>query len=493
VALPDLMDLIRHDPRRSLVVRAVAGEPGGALPDVEALWRKPLFRVEAGGVAQPGRFSLEDVLDRNRAMLVVDDGAGGQPVDVVFPSMVIVTSEPLPGGAAFAKFLRERVAHAFGDAMESGRPFDVRLMASPSAEHPVTAWIGYGVHAPGQGQATPRGAVTVLAADGAPIGEPEFVDGVAGGLYPGQRMFAFSRSEAMGPVTHPDLPSGIVLALGHPPGAGRGLASSLPPLEVHALSGDPEAASIEAQPAALPADASADIRFDLTGVKAQRGRVRLLSIEVSLDNRPSRLRAHQPPGVALKLVGFALPDVFGGRRMVRWWMDRTAGGQFRHSALLAERDSVVVQGRSARVYRRDELRYDRRSGESFQVERASFAGQRRSLLLTESALGYIALPTALRSAVAGPSDGGEAGWPVNWCGEGVTVQFADGATARLDALYDIAPLGQVGGNPQGFETHGGADLWRLDGAKPSPAGQATWPPGSRLVVGPLVVEVVGGG
>ncbi len=492
MALPDLMDLIRHDPRRSLVVKAVAGEPGGALPDIETLWRKPVFRVTAGGMAESGKFSLEDVLDRNRAMLVVDDGAGGQPMDVVFPSMVIVTSEPLPGGAAFAKFLRDRVGQAFGDAMEAGRPFDVRLMVSASAEHPVTAWIGYGVHAPGQGQATPRGSVAVLAADGAPIGEPEFADGVAGGLYPGQRMLAFSRSEAMGPVTHPDLPAGVMFALGHPPSGTRGLASSLPPLQAQALSADPEAASVEVQPVALPSQSAADIRFDVTGVKAQRGRVKLLSIEVALDSRASRLRAAAPAGVSLKLIGFAVREQFGGRRMVRWWLDRTSGGLFRHSAMLSERDSVVVQGRSARVYRRDELRYERRSGESFSVERVSFEGERRSLLIADNALGHIALPQGRRTAVAGLSDGGEEGWPVNWCGEGVTVQFGDGTTARLDSLYDIAPLGLVGGNPQGFETSGGADLWRLDGGKASPAGEATWPPGSRLVVGPLVVEVAGG-
>ena len=355
------------------------------------------------------------------------------------------------------------------------------------------AWIGYAVHAPGQGLTNPRGAVTVLAADGQAIGEPEFADGVPGGLYPGQRMLAFSRSDAMGPVTHPDLPAGLVFALGHPPGGTRGIGSSLPPLAAHAMTSDPEAASVEAQPVALPTSSRSDIRFDVTAVQAGRGRVRLLSIDVAVDNRPSRLLAQAPAGLSLRLVGFAVRETFGGRRMVRWWMDRTSGGTFRHSAMLSERDSVVVQGRTARLYRRDELRYERRGGEAFSVERVSFEGERRSLLLSENALGYIALPDIRRTAFAGPADGGAEGWPVNWCGEGVTVQFGDGATVRLDMLYDIAPLGLVGGNAGGFETHGGADLWMLDGGKAKPAGQATWPPGSRIVVGPLVVEVAGGG
>jgi hypothetical protein len=493
LALPDLMDLIRHDPRRSLVIRAVAGEPGGALPDVEAMWRKALFTVYAGGVAQSGKFSLEDVLDRNRAMMLVDDGAGGQPVDIIFPSLVIVTTEPLPGGAAFAKFLRDRVTQTFSDAMEDGRGFDVRLMVSQAAEHPISVYLGYGVHAPAEGQTTPRGVVSVLAADGAIIGEPEFGDGVAGGVYGGQRMLAFSRSETMSPVTHPDLPAGVVFALGHPPGAGaKGLASSLPPLAVYALSGDPDAASIEVQPAALPSGSKADIRYDITGVKAQRGRVKLCSIDLTLDNRPSRLMAQQPPGLCLKLAGFAIREQFGGRKALRYWIDRTAGGAFRHSAMLAERDSVVVQGRNPRVYRRDELRYERKSAEVFTVDRISFEGDRRSVITFDTGFGFLAMPPSTRTAVAGPSDGGESGWAVNWCGEGITVQLNNGQTARLDSLYDITPLGVVGSNAQGFETHGGADLWVLDAGKAKPAGQVTWPVGTRLVIGPLVVDVTGG-
>ncbi len=491
MALPDLMDLIRHDPRASLVVRATAGDPGGAMPDVQTLWRKPVFRVEAGGVARAGKFSLEDLLDRHRAMTVVDDGAGGQPVDTIFPSMVIVTAEPLPGGAAFQRFLRDRVTQAFGAAMEDGRGFDVRLATDPAAEHPVTAWIGYGVHAPAEGQGGPRGAVTILAADGAPIGEPEFADGAAGGLYAGQKMLAFSRNAALTPVTHPDLPAGVVFALGHAPGgAGRGLASGLPPLAVLAPGGDPEAASVEAQSSPLPSRTAADLRFDVSAVKAGRGRVRLLSIEVALDSRPSRLLAEPPAGPSLRLVGFAIRESFGGRRMVRWWMDRTIGGQFRHSAMLAENDSVVVQGRSVRIYRRDMLRYERRGGEGFSVERVGFGGERRSLLIAEAPLGHVALPPGRRSAFAGPSDGGLESWPLNWCGEGVTVQFGDGGTARLDMLHDMQPLGIVGGNAGGLETHGGGDLWVLDAGKARPAGTVTWPPGSRLAIGPLVFDVV---
>jgi hypothetical protein len=50
----------------------------------------------------------------------------------------------------------------------------------------------------------------------------------------------------------------------------------------------------------------------------------------------------------------------------------------------------------------------------------------------------------------------------------------------------------VGGNAQGFETHAGEDLWVIENGKAQPAGRATHPVGSRLVVGPLVVDVVGG-
>ena len=87
MALPDLMDLIRHDPRRSMVIRAVAGTPGSAMPDVETLWRKAVFTAESAGTPLSGKFSLEDLLERRKVIALVDDGSGenlpesGAPAD----------------------------------------------------------------------------------------------------------------------------------------------------------------------------------------------------------------------------------------------------------------------------------------------------------------------------------------------------------------------------------------------------------------------------
>jgi hypothetical protein len=494
MALPDLMDLIRHDPRGALVIRAVAGDPGGKAPDVETLWRKPVFTVEAGGAPLSGKFSLEDVLDRNRALILVDDGAGGQPVDVIFPSLIVVTNEPMPGAAAFAKFLRDRMVQAFTDVMEDGARVEILTAVNHSAEHPVTVYLGYGVHAPSAANPVTQGKVSIIAADGEPMGEPELPGGAAAGIYPRQRMLAFARSDKIAAATHPDAPSGVLLALGHMPGStARGSGIGLPPLTAIATTGDPDAASVEARPALLPAGSTADIRFDVTGVRAQRGRVKLCSVDVTLDDRPSRLHA-QPvkSAVQLKLVGFAIRESFGGKRVTRFWIDRTAGGHLRHSAMLAERDSIVVQSRSARVYRRDELRYERRSAEKLDVRRISFDGaQRTVILLQDGAFGYIAPPQGSLTAAAGSMAGGDGVWPLNWCGEAVTLQFGPGQTARLDAVFDQVNIGLVGANAQGFETHAGEDLWTLAEGTAAAAGRATHPPGTVLVIGPLVVEVTG--
>jgi hypothetical protein len=495
MALPDLMDLIRHDPRGALVVRAVAGDPGGKAPDVETLWRKPVFAVEAGGAALSGKYSLEDVLDRNRALVMVDDGAGGQPVDVIFTSLVIVTSEPMPGAGAFSKFLRDRISLAFGDVMEDGARIEIATAVSHSAEHPVTVYLGYGVHAPSAANPVASGRIELFGADGEPMGEPELPGGAAAGVYPRQRMLAFGRSERLAAAVHPDLPGGVLLCLGHMPGSpARGSGGGLPPLAAIPIASDPDAASVEARPAPLPPGSTADIRFDVTGVRAQRGRIRLCSVDLTLDARPSRLLA-QPlaNGPQLKLAGFAIRDNYAGKLVTRFWIDRTAGGVLRHSSMLAERDSIVVQGRGARVYRRDEMRYERRSAETFDIARLSFDGSQRTVVtLADGAFGYIALPTAALTAAAGPTAGGDGVYALNWCGEAVTAQLGGGATERLDALMETIQIGLVGGNPQGFETHSGEDLWVLNGGKASPAGRATWPVGSRLVVGPLVVDVVGG-
>jgi hypothetical protein len=495
MALPDLMDLIRHDPRGALVVRAVAGEPGSKAPDVETLWRKPVFSVEAGGAALSGKFSLEDVLDRNRALMMVDDGAGGQPVDVIFPSMIVVTSEPMPGAGAFAKFLRDRITQSFSDVMEDGSRIEIATAVNHSAEHPVTVYIGYGVHAPTAANPVAQGKVELIGADGEPMGEPELPGGAAAGIYPRQRMLAFGRSERLAAAVHPDLPPGIQLVLGHMPGtSGRGSGGGLPPLTAIPLVADPDAASIEARQAPLPTGATADIRYDVTGVRAQRGRVKLCSVDVTLDSRPSRLHAQQlAKGPQLRLAGFAIRDSYGGRRATRFWIDRTAGGTLRHSAMLAERDSIVVQGRSARVYRRDELRYERKTADAFSVNRISFDGTKRTVItLDDGAFGYIALPTSRLTAAAGPTAGGDGVFAIGWCGEAITAQFGGGGTERLDVLCDPLSIGLVGGNAQGFETHAGEDLWMIEDGKALPAGTATHPVGSRLVIGPLVVDVVGG-
>jgi hypothetical protein len=496
MALPDLMDLIRHDPRGALVVRAVAGEPGGKAPDVETLWRKPVFAVEAGGAALSGKFSLEDILDRNRALVMVDDGAGGQPVDVVFPSLIVVTSEPMPGAGAFGKFLRERITQAFSDVMEDGARIEIATAVNHSAEHPVTVYLGYGVHAPAASNPVAHGRIELSGADGEPMGEPELPGGAAAGVYPRQKMLAFGRSERLAAATHPDLPAGVLLVLGHMPGASvRGSGGGLPPLAAIPLAADPEAASVEARPAPLPAGSAADIRYDVTGVRAQRGRVKLCSVDVSLDARPSRLQA-QPltRGPMLRLAGFAIRDSYGGRRATRFWIDRTAGGTLRHSAMLAERDSIVVQGRNFRIYRRDEMRYERKTADQFTVSRIAFDGAQRTLVtLDDGAFGYIALPGGRLTAAAGPTAGGDGVFAINWCGEAISVQFGGSAVERLDALCEPLPIGLIGGNPQGFETHGGEDLWMINEGKAAPAGTATHPVGSRLVVGPLVVDVVGGG
>jgi hypothetical protein len=494
MALPDLMDLIRHDPRREMVVRAVAGDPGSKAPDAETLWRKPVFTVEAGGEAQSGKFSLEDIIDRNRALIMVDDGAGGQPVDVIFPSLIIVSNEAMPGAAAFAKFLRDRITQAFSDVMEDGARIEISTSVNQAAEHPVTVYLGYGVHAPSSSNPVAQGKVEVIAADGEHMGEPELPGGAAAGVYPRQRMLAFARNDKLAAAIHPDLPAGVLLALGHMPGSSaRGSGAGLPPLSAIVIASDPDAASVEARPALLPQGSTADIRYDVTAVRAQRGRVKLCSIDLTLDDRPSRLLAQPPAGpIHLKLVGFAIREAYSGKRVTRFWIDRTAGGHLRHSAMLAERDSIVVQGRSARIYRRDELRYERRSAEKINVSRVSFDGSQRSVLtLDDAAFGFIAAPAAPLTAAAGSTAGGDGTWPLNWCGEAVTLQFGPGRTERLDQVFDQANIGLIGGNAQGFETHAGEDLWVLADGKAKPAGRATHPAGSILVVGPLVLEVAG--
>jgi hypothetical protein len=493
MALPDLMDLIRHDPRRSMVIRAVAGTPGSSMPDVETLWRKAVFTAESAGVPLSGKFSLEDLLERKKGIALVDDGSGGQPVDVIFTSLVILTTEALAGSAAFAKFLTDRIMQRFGDLMQEGNSVTIQFGVTAATEHPVTVYMGYGVHVPAASDSGQQGRIDVLAADGEAVGEPLTSEAPAG-LFPRQEMLAFSRSQNLTAAVHPDLPAGVMFCLGHVPGsaASKGSASALPPLIALPCSTDPDATSVEVRPVPLPSGTKADIRYEVTGVKAQRGRVRLCQIDVTLDSRPSRLHA-QPPagGLVLALSGFAIRESFGGRRMARYWTDRTIGGTFRHSRMLIERDCIVVQGKEPRLYRRADLRYDRGAAQGFSVDRLSFEGDRRSVLISrEAPLGYLALPDQMSSVFAGSGFTGDDSFAINWVGSGITVQLASGETRPLSSFYDVSPLGMIGVGAGALRVQAGGDIWNLTSGKPVPAGTGDVMPGQRLVIGPLVVDVM---
>lgn len=495
MALPDLMDLVMHDPRRLVALRAVAGDAGGEMPNVEQLWRKPSFSImQAGQAGKSGLVSLEDLIDRNRGLALVDGGAGPQPIDVPITSLVVLTAEALPGAQELGRFLADRIEQRFRDVIDPDIGVSVHVEQSLNAGAPVTVYLGHGVHAPPLGDKLAHGEVVIRDPSGEAVGQPTIGAGTPGGIYPGQTGFAFSRSETLTPCIHPDLPAGTIFFLGRfPTEAGARDGGNLIALSALPQTAEARAQAIQIEPLPLPGP-GVDARFEITGIRAQAGRVTLGMIDVILDRRGARLH-HQPPkGPHLAVVGLAIPENFGGRRMARYWVDRSQHGRLRSSAILQARDSIVVQGRDARRYDRRELRYTRLPAGEMRAGTLSFDNRRRSLLmLEESEFGYIALPKELTAISFGPDRSSRGFGGLDWIGEAVRVQFGSGEVERLDGLYDQVPIGFIAGTPDGVSVQSAGDIWLLGNKNAQNAATSTIPAGAPFVLGPLVVEMRGGG
>lgn len=493
MALPDLMDLVMHDPRRLACLRAVAGEPGEALPDIETLWRKPSFTVtEAGQPTKAGKVSLEDLIDRHRGIALIDGGNGPQPIDVPFTSIVVLTAEALPGAQELGRFLADRIEQRFRDVIDADIGVTIHVEQSLHAAAPIAVYFGHGVHAPSPGQRLPHGEVLIKQNPEITIGQPLIGANTPGGLYHGQARFAFSRSEMLTPSVHPDLPAGTIFFLGRFPvdSAARD-AGGLPLLTALPQTPEARAQAIQVEALPLPAQGGIDARYEIMGIRPQVGRVSLGLVDVILDRRPSRLHHHAPKGPHLAVLGLAIPESFGGRRMARYWVERSHGGALLSSAMLSARDSIVVQGRDARLYDRRELRYIR-AGNEFRAETMSFDNRRRSLLmLEEGEFGFIALPREQAAISFGPDQSSRGFGTLDWLGEAVRVQFGSGVVERLDALYDHNPVGFIHAVPGGVSVQSAGDIWLLGDRKAQAAGTCTIPANGPFVLGPLVVELRG--
>src|SRR5690606_8645370 len=154
---------------------------------------------------------------------------------------------------------------------------------------------GHGVHAPPQGGLLPHGEVIIKQNADIAIGQPIIGANTAGGLYPGQSRFAFSRSEMLTPAVRPDLPAGAIFFLGrYPVESSARDAGGLPLLMALPQTPEARAQAIQVETLATPTQGGIDARFEILGIRPQTGRVSLGIVDVTLDRRPCRLH-QQPP------------------------------------------------------------------------------------------------------------------------------------------------------------------------------------------------------
>jgi hypothetical protein len=483
----DLPSLLMRDRRQQVAVRAVAATVGHGLPDIEALWRKASLTVQNG--RQAGQtLSLEDLIDRHRRVIMVDGGEGPQPVETIFTSLVLVAGEPMPDPEAIQRFLRDRISHSFEPLIDPLDPVTISLHTSLDAAPGLTVWLGYGIHAPQPGVMT-RGSVDFVP-DGESIGTPMTLpDTAPAALFPGQRWLAFGRSEAIAPATHPDLPAGVLFLLAQAGELGplRGPAESAPALL--ALQQADDTVAVEIAPAGT--GGQTDESYELSGVSAQQGRVRLGRIEVRYDVRASRLRA-LPPGdpIYLRVIGVAVPARLEAQRIARFWLELASGG-LRTSSLQSAGEACVVQAGQARLYSRQDMRYLPRDP-GFDVSLAEGdAGKLTLLCRRDGHLGFVALPHTPAAVTFHPatSAGSADAWPLDWLDEALVLDFGGRGIETIGTRWPRRPAARLCRHGATLQLEDSSDAWLLEGGKLQRA-RGSISPNRRLVLGPLVVDVV---
>jgi hypothetical protein len=248
--------------------------------------------------------------------------------------------------------------------------------------------------------------------------------------------------------------------------------------------------TVEVHGSASPQPPEIDAAFDVSATTGAEGRTTLGTILVSLDWRPSRLWRRQPPASmpSLKLIGVAVPTRLEGERVERFWIELDGAGRARISSLIAAEQACVVKGSRARLYSRREMRYTGGSG-PFTVETISLDGEKRTLAsLTSGELGFVTAPLTPRTlTVSNAADMPDA-WSFDWISDALRVELSSGRIAPIGDLMPPRAIGAIGGTAGAVAVSSLGDTWVLDGQTGTPASGVVMRPGTRVVIGPLVLE-----
>ena len=290
---------------------------------------------------QKSKRSLIDLLYECRYVSLQPTSAGFEPVDVPFPHVIVFFDHV---DEEFRRMAQQK-ATADLEKYFSGLVDDMvglRMRAFDSDKLPggaARAFLGAGIFAP-EVNDEPLG--TIMIRDEASAQPLRLPDGSPAALYRAQASLAFSGNPLLTPAhcsVMKDLPGCLMLEPARLSEKQRPCSLTWSDLGDADATGpslrrlEPASTDIDTTSKPLP-----DARFS-----AEYSDGRRLTIEVTLDNRPSRLLRQQPVTPALAIVGVLAPTLKNGRAPSRWWIDLDDDARLCSHAMTPARWSLVCE------------------------------------------------------------------------------------------------------------------------------------------------------
>lgn len=446
--------------------------------------------------------SLARILAMEQRTVAQPTATGFENVDLPYPNVILLLPQRSKEASQEALDYADAATSAVTSAMERtwSRYVDP-ILGSRARAYPAKldvaasclAFMGEGVFAPRPNE-RPVGWVRVRLESGA-VRSPSLPDGEPAGLYRGQTQLLFSGDWRVSPAACNDLadyPGAFLVRSTRAADGGPRCGVSFHRLE------DVNIAWPLVKPLA-PSwgdEGVGDAVYKVSFVHEDAQSV--FQIEVCADERPSRLLARKPAGLAFAIVGVVEPQDEAGRPARRWWfdLDRDRDGLLCSSAMAPARRSVVCSGNSIEGW--DWSRPGARAarGREFGWQNGKRGDEPIRIVARQRPLGWLRAPRTDEPIGYAPATSGD-GFALDWLDFAGAIEFT-GASAkrwaeiRADlAAEDVPPSGEDlmpglspgPGEPEFWVAAKGASTFTRG---PRPPLQ----PGQKFLVAGLVLQCV---
>lgn len=376
-----------------------------------------IFQVQksAGGSGRPSRsetFSLIQLLDQRHNVVTYGVPSGGrETVAVPFTHVALLTSASGTSGAGLSadvcREIEELIETRFDQSIDPAASVRVRSATTGSlSAGGIVAYIGEGVFVPLENE-RPTGRVRVGPSLDA-LEEPVIFGDRVAGIYRGQSALAFGSSGLIAPATaRLGLPEDIWFYL-------EAKAGTAPPNAPTAIIDVNQRGTHAVKLAEQAGEADLRLCFEFAHPDPAPGYTNTLYVEVTLDERPSRL-LRQPPNARLSfsVVGLRVADEDLADGVDAFWFDLDGDGYPVGSAMTQRETTIVRDGRRTRSYSWRRYEYEAQvAGFRVTAERNGFVFRRAN----DQPLCYLEAPSVPLPAIF------QADW---WTSQGYHLDWLD--------------------------------------------------------------------